>query len=78
MLLTFTALSWLLSMLISNTATAVMLTPLAGGIIDTARFKSIMGLLFGGELSDVVLQSICHHYGCNGIDAGGLDHVSIK
>lgn len=48
------------------------------GIMDTARFKSVMGLLFGGELQDNVLQSICMHYGTNGLDAGGVDHVSTR
>ena len=38
------------------------------GIMDTARFKSVLGLLFGGELTQPILQSICAHYGTN--DAG--------
>ena len=48
------------------------------GIMDTARFKSVMGYLFGGELTGQVLQSICMHYGTGGIDAGGVDHVSVR
>ena len=47
------------------------------GIMDTGRFKSTMGLLFGGELSHEVLQSICAHYGTNGLDAGGVDYCSV-
>lgn len=48
------------------------------GIMDTARFKSVLGLLFGGELTQPILQSICAHYGTNGLDAGGIDYCSVR
>jgi hypothetical protein len=47
------------------------------GIMDTQRFKSVMGILFGGELTGHTLQSICMYYGTGGLDAGGVDHVSV-
>ena len=37
-----------------------------------------MGVLFGGECTGRVLHSICMHYGTGGIDAGGLEHVSVR
>ena len=48
------------------------------GVMDTQRFTSVMGMLFGGELSSAVLRAICFYYGTGGTIMGGQDYAQTK
>ena len=46
--------------------------------MDTQRFKSTMGLLFGGALASDVLLACCLQYGSGGPDPGGREYCQVR
>lgn len=48
------------------------------GVMDTQRFQSVLGLLFGGELKPQVLRALCYYYGTGGHIMGGQEFAQAK
>lgn len=48
------------------------------GVMDTQRFVSVLGLLFGGELKPDVLRALCYYYGTGGQVMGGEQFAQAK
>jgi hypothetical protein len=48
------------------------------GVMDTQRFTSVLGLLFGGELKPDVLRALCYYYGTGGQVMGGEQFAQAK